>query len=191
MNSPTTQLQLATLKDCRLAIGRYPAFTYDASQGGGWAHVLPAAAGQQQLAFDVATLQIPDLQGQRAKLLGLALPPGLRIRIQPRLLEGMFDPATGAMALGFVAGFQLVIGPWLRARDLQIETELTTEVVRGRRHAAQGSRLQGDGHAVLVGVATVLPTGAAWLDRFLGLPDEALAVLRCRFSTPRGLPACD
>jgi hypothetical protein len=26
----------------------------------------------------------------------------------------------------------------------------------------------------------VEPTGEAWLDRFLGLPDEALAVLRCR-----------
>lgn len=182
MSSPTPQLQLVTLKDCRLAIGRYPAFSYDARQGGGRAHISPAAPGKQQLAFDVATLQIPDLQGQRAKLLGLALPPGLRIRIQPRRLEGLFDPATGAMVLRFAAAFQLVIGPWWRARDLHIETELTTEAVQGRRHAAQGSRLQGDGLAVLVGLATVWPSGTAWLDRFLGLPDEALAVLRCRFS---------
>jgi hypothetical protein len=35
---------------------------------------------------------------------------------------------------------------------------------------------------VLVGVAVVEPTGEAWLDRFLGLPDEALAVLRCRLA---------
>jgi hypothetical protein len=37
-----------------------------------------------------------------------------------------------------------------------------------------------DGRGVLVGVAVVEPTGKAWLDRLLGLPDEALAVLRCR-----------
>jgi hypothetical protein len=29
-------------------------------------------------------------------------------------------------------------------------------------------------------VATVAPSGETWLDRFLGLPDEALAVLRCQ-----------
>jgi hypothetical protein len=33
----------------------------------------------------------------------------------------------------------------------------------------------------LVGVATIAPSGDPWLDRFLGLPDEALALLRCRF----------
>jgi hypothetical protein len=33
-----------------------------------------------------------------------------------------------------------------------------------------------------VGVAKVPRCGAPWLDRFLGLPDEALAVLRCRLS---------
>jgi hypothetical protein len=32
----------------------------------------------------------------------------------------------------------------------------------------------------LVGVATVQPSGDAWFDRFLGLPDEALARLHCR-----------
>jgi hypothetical protein len=32
---------------------------------------------------------------------------------------------------------------------------------------------------VLVGLAPIQPSGAGWLDRFLGLPDEALALLRC------------
>ena len=32
-----------------------------------------------------------------------------------------------------------------------------------------------------MGVAQVLPSGEGWVDRFLGLPDEALALLRCRF----------
>jgi hypothetical protein len=43
-----------------------------------------------------------------------------------------------------------------------------------------GVPLDQDGRGVLVGVAVVEPTGEGWLDRFLGLPDEALAVLRCR-----------
>jgi hypothetical protein len=33
---------------------------------------------------------------------------------------------------------------------------------------------------VLVGIATVAPSGEGWVDRFLQLPDEALAVLRCQ-----------
>ena len=41
--------------------------------------------------------------------------------------------------------------------------------------------LDGTGLAQLVGVATIAPSGDPWLDRFLGLPDEALALLRCRF----------
>jgi len=36
--------------------------------------------------------------------------------------------------------------------------------------------------ALLVGVATVDPSGDPWLDRFLGLPDEALALLRCQLT---------
>jgi len=32
-----------------------------------------------------------------------------------------------------------------------------------------------------VGVASVPPCGDPWLDRLLGLPDEALAMLRCSF----------
>jgi len=36
----------------------------------------------------------------------------------------------------------------------------------------------------LVGLATVPATGEGWLDRFLQLPDEALAVLRCRLQAP-------
>jgi hypothetical protein len=35
----------------------------------------------------------------------------------------------------------------------------------------------------------VPPSGDAWLDRFLGLPDEALAVLRCRITNVAEQPA--
>jgi len=61
-----------------------------------------------------------------------------------------------------------------------VRTRLGTGEARGQRHRAVGQPLDGEGRGVLVGVAVVEPTGEAWLDRFLGLPDEALAVLRCR-----------
>jgi hypothetical protein len=40
---------------------------------------------------------------------------------------------------------------------------------------------------MLVGTALIEPTGEAWFDRFLGLPDEALAVLECQLSLAGGL----
>ena len=67
-----------------------------------------------------------------------------------------------------------------RAPDLIVRTRLGTAETRGQRHSAVGVPLDRDGRGVLVGVAVVEPTGEAWLDRILGLPDEALAVLRCR-----------
>ena len=61
-----------------------------------------------------------------------------------------------------------------------MQTRLQTEMAQGQRHHAQGKRIGANGEALLVGIATVPPTGDGWLDRFLGLPDEALALLRCR-----------
>ena len=51
-----------------------------------------------------------------------------------------------------------------------------------QRHQRQGRRLDHQNRAVLVGTALIQPCGEAWLDRFLGLPDEALAVLECRLA---------
>ena len=68
----------------------------------------------------------------------------------------------------------------MQAPDLWIDAQLGTGPVAGRRHRAEGQPLDAAGQALLVGIATVQPSGVAWLDRFLGLPDEALAILRCR-----------
>ena len=67
------------------------------------------------------------------------------------------------------------------APALIVQTRLQTEPVQGNRHHAQGERIGANGQTLLVGVATVEPTGEAWFDRFLGLPEEALALMRCRF----------
>ena len=84
------------------------------------------------------------------------------------------------MELEFLARFVFAVAGIYRAPDLIVRTRLGTAETRGQRHSAVGVPLDRDGRGVLVGVAVVEPTGEAWLDRILGLPDEALAVLRCR-----------
>ncbi|MFM7434703.1 MAG: hypothetical protein ACKO1Q_01690, partial [Vulcanococcus sp.] len=66
--------------------------------------------------------------------------------------------------------------------DLAVDALLSSAGCRSRRHQRQGQPRDGHGYTTLAGVATVPPCGAAWLDRFLGLPDEALAVLHCRLT---------
>ena len=56
-------------------------------------------------------------------------------------------------------------------------TTLTTETSEGALRRGTGQRLRGDGRARLVGVARVPPTPDAFLNTFLMLPTDALAVL--------------
>lgn len=185
------ELTLQTLAGCGLAIGAYPRFRYDARGGGGLGELTAAdpagtdigpgsGSGPGTLRFDPAALRIPPLDWRTTRFLGLPLPPGLAITIHPERLEGAIDAATGAMALQFRARFRFAIGSLYRAPDLIVATTLSTGPVQGRRHRASGQPLDGDGRALLVGVASIAPSGDPWLDRFLGLPDEALALLRCR-----------
>jgi hypothetical protein len=182
------ELTLRTLAGCGLAIGAYPRFRYDA-RGGGGPGVLaapdpaapdPAGTGSGSLRFAASGLSIPPLDWRTTRFLGLPLPPGLAITIHPERLEGRLDGATGALALHFEARFRFAIGALYRAPDLVVATTLGTGAVQGRRHTASGRPLDADGRALLVGVATIPPSGDRWLDRFLGLPEEALALLRCR-----------
>lgn len=176
-------LELLTLADGLLAIGRYPPFRYDGRGGGGPGRLASAAAeGRWRLHFDAARLRIPPLDWRSTRFLGLPLPPGLAITITPDHLGGEWLGAEGELRLQLRARFQFSIAGLYRAPELLIETELSSAGVQGRRHRAEGSGLEGglEGEAHLAGVAWVEPTGEAWLDRFLGLPDEALAQLRCR-----------
>lgn len=176
------QLQLSTAAGCSLAIAGYPRFRYDARGGGGLGSLGAADdRGQQALAFTPASLVIPPLCWRTTRVLGLPLPPGLTIRIEPDQLAGHWDPASGALALRFRARFRLSLAGLYQPPDLQIDTVLSSTEARGRRHQASGQPLSADGQALLVGVASVPPSGDPWLDRFLGLPDEALAMLRCSF----------
>lgn len=176
------ELTLQTLAGCGLVIGAYPRFRYDARGGGGVGLLSEGdSAGSQRLRFDPDALHIPPLHWRTTRFLGLPLPPGLVITIHPQRLEGSLAGATGAMELRFCARFRFAIGSLYRAPDLIVDTTVSTGPVQGRRHQAAGQPLDGSGSAQLVGVATIAPSGDPFLDRFLGLPDEALALLRCRF----------
>jgi hypothetical protein len=180
-------LALATEAGCALAIGPFPRFRYDGSGGGGLARAAePLAEGWQALVFDPASLLIPPLNSRTTRLLGLPLPPGLQIAIQPQRLEGRWHPPSGAVELTFLARFQLLLAARPVAPDLIVATQLVTDAATGRRHQVRGKALDDQGRGVLVGIATVPPTGEGWLDQFLGLPDEALAVLRCRIAKEAG-----
>ena len=181
-------LRLHTLNGCRLAIGRFPAFRYDGRGGGGPGLSDTATGGTRRaLSFPPDSLSIPPLNSNTTRFLGLPLPPGLRISIAAERLSGHWQPASGSINLQFQARFRFrvtALGQVLYAPpDLQIACELSSDGVQGRRHGTSGTPLSADGHARLVGVALVEPCGDAWLDRFLGLPDEALAVLECRIET--------
>ena len=181
-------VRLHTMAGCRLAIGRYPAFRYDGHGGGGPGFVDASAAGDSPaLRFPPETLSIPPLTGVTTRFLGLPLPPGLSIAIAAEDLSGQWEQQSGAIALNFRARFRfrasLASRPIYAPPDLQIACTLTSGTAQGRRHSATGQPLADDGRARLVGVARVEPCGDALLDRFLGLPDEALAVLECQIDT--------
>ena len=184
---PAATLQLSTLAGCGLAIAGYPRFRYDARGGGGSAQLgQPSGDGRRPLRFQPDGLRIPPLDWRSTRVLGLPLPPGLSISIEPEQLEGVLDPATGSLALTFRARFFFRVGSLYCAPPLLVATELVTDEVTSRRHHLSGERPDGDGAALLVGVASIQPSGEPWLDRFLGLPDEALALLRCRFTPEPG-----
>jgi len=183
----TIPMALATEANCALAIGPFPRFRYDGSGGGGLAMAAdPQAEGWQAMVFDPASLLIPPLSRRTTRLLGVPLPAGLRIVIRPERLEGRWHPPSGAVELSFLARFHLLVADRSLAPDLIVATRLATDGAQGRRHQVCGTPLDGQGRGVLVGIAMVPPTGQGWLDRFLGLPDEALAVLRCRLLASPG-----
>ncbi len=180
-----TSLQLHTQAGCGLAIGRYPRFRYDARGGSGRATCTPVD-DRLEIVFDPADLSIPPLNWRTTQVLGLPLPPGLQIAIEPLTLAGQLVPASGAVTLRFEARFHCSWAGLYRPPPLLVTTDLSTGSVAGQRHHAKGSPLDARGQGCLVGVARVPPSGDPWLDGFLGLPDDALAVLRCGFDGLKG-----
>jgi len=176
-----SKVHLSTAADCKLEIFVFPTFAYNAVGGGGWATVQELPGGLQKLTFDPNAVVIPPLSYKTASIFGVPVPPPLNIAIQPLQLEGTLDPNTGEMNLTFDARFNFTAGPIYKAKPLTVRTVLTTESTEGQFKRASGSRLTADGKATLVGAAVVPKVDDWFMDTFLGLPTDALAIMSASF----------
>ncbi|XP_057815195.2 uncharacterized protein LOC131028842 isoform X2 [Cryptomeria japonica] len=93
------RVKLQTLDGCRLGIGIYPDFEYNAEGGGGDGVGENLSDGRVEIRFDVGSLYIPPLTYQTTKFLGLPLPPILSISILPQAFQGFMDQDTGGVKL--------------------------------------------------------------------------------------------
>ncbi|PNW88216.1 hypothetical protein CHLRE_01g019600v5 [Chlamydomonas reinhardtii] len=180
--SQYTRVRLKTRSDCELAVSFYPRFKYNAVGGGGWGTVTDLGDGKLHLNFDTSVLVIPDMSYRTATLMGLLpMPPPLNIAIKPVSLEGILDQNTGEVNLNFESDFYFTAGPLpYQPPGLKIRTVLTTETTKGAHLTAAGRRMVSNS-GVLVGTATVDRVGDLFLDNFLQLPNDALAVMACEF----------
>jgi hypothetical protein len=175
---------LSTLSDCSLAVSIYPTFSYNAAGGGGIGRIVGQDGDIATVEFDPKTLNIPPIDYRSTKVIGIPIPPPLQIRIIPKELKGTVNMKTGEANLDFDAAFQFDAGSIYHAAPLSVLTTLSTEGSSGDLLQGTGNRMTADGKAKLAGVARVPKTGDAFLDSFLLLPSEALAVLSAdiRFS---------
>ena len=173
-------MYLKSLKECRLTIGSYPTFFYNAYGGGGKAKLIPTKKDNiLYLRFSSENFTIPPLTSETTKFLSLPLPPGLKIEMSMDKLEGTIDKISGEILFKFESKFIFSIGARIQFPDLLIKTSLTTGKIEGDLHKGTGHILQKNGKTNLVGIAIIPPTGNKILDTFLGLPNEALAELQC------------
>ena len=173
-------MQLKSLEGCRLKIGSYPPFSYNAYGGGGKGTLIPSKKNNiLYLSFSSKEFSIPPLTSQTTKFLSLPLPPGLKIEMRMDKLEGTIDKNSGEVLFKFESKFVFSIANMIKFPDLLIKTALTTGKVKGKLHAGTGMMLQENGKTTLVGICIIPKTRNQILDTFLGLPNEALAELQC------------
>ena len=178
-------MQLKSLEGCRLKIGSYPSFNYNASGGGGKATLLSShKSNLLHVSFSSKTFSIPPLTSKTTRFLSLPLPPGLKIEMYMDQLKGTIDNQSGEVLLQFESKFFFSIGSILKFPELLVKTLLKTGKVKSQLHEGQGQVLQNNGKLKLVGISTIPKTGNKILDTFLALPNEALAELNCEITTP-------
>ena len=173
-------MELRSLEGCRLLIGSYPPFSYNASGGGGKGTLLPSKHNHiLSLSFSSKTFSIPPLNSRTTKFLSLPLPPILKIKMSLDKLEGTINKNSGEVLLEFESKFIFSIGAIAQFPALSVNTSLHTGKVKGKLHEGEGIVMQKNGKVKLVGISTIPPTGNKILDTFLSLPNEALAELQC------------
>ncbi|CAI7792944.1 unnamed protein product [Closterium sp. NIES-54] len=179
---PGSTVEIQIGDNCGLGVAIYPDFSYSpggvaGGGGSGTATDLTDGSDRVEIVFDPQTLNIPPLRYDTTRFLGLPLPPPLKIDIAPAALRGYLERSTGKVELTFISKFFFTAGPIYTAPPLTVETILTTESSAGPIRSAKGSRLDASGKCTLVGVARVPPVNDSFLDTFLLLPTDVLAVL--------------
>ncbi len=173
-------MELKSLEGCRLKIGSYPPFDYNANGGGGKGEILPSKKDNiLYLSFSSQTFSIPPLTSQTTKFLSLPLPPGLKIEMSMNKLVGTINQKSGEVVLKFDSNFFFSIGNIIKFPHLSVKTILETGQVKSKLHKGKGLVRQKNGKTKLVGISIIPLTGNKILDTFLGLPNEALAELKC------------
>ena len=173
-------MHIKSLEGCRLRIGSYPTFSYNAYGGGGKGTLIPSQENNiLHLRFSSKTFSIPPITSKTTKILSFPLPPAVKIKMSMEKLEGTINQTSGEVLLQFESKFIFSIGYMMQFPDLLVQTLLTTGKVKGKLHEGQGLKLQKNGKTKLVGISIIPPTGNKILDAFLGLPNEALAELQC------------
>ena len=84
--------------------------------------------------------------------------------------------------LEFSADFMFSIGSLYRAPPLAVETLLTTEVAKGHMRQGEGRRLDSHGSCKLVGVAPIVRVNDVFMNAFLTLPTECLAIMQTQLT---------
>ena len=161
-------MYLKSLEGCRLAIGSYPIFHYNATNGGGKAFIVThSKINIKHLRFNPNTFSIPPLDWKTTRILSIPIPPGIKIVMLMDKLEGKLDTKLGLISLNLEARFVLNIGPIFRFPDLLIQTNLSSGKVKSKLYDEHGTPLQKDGKTTLVGTTIIQPTGNKLLDLFL------------------------
>ncbi|KAL9237272.1 hypothetical protein vseg_011845 [Gypsophila vaccaria] len=180
-------VKFETMDGCKLGISRYPNFEYNALGGvgsgsGSGSELDDSNREVVSVSFDVSELYIPPLTSGTTKFLGLPLPPFLRIDIVPEILQGNVHKESGKVDLAFKANFWFSIGMIYKAPPLLVTTNLTSEEAEGQLRKGKGQRMDKNGKCKLVGVATVDPINDIFMNTFLSLPTECLAILNATIS---------
>ncbi|KAL8141503.1 hypothetical protein V2J09_014535 [Rumex salicifolius] len=179
------KVEFKTLEGCKLGISRYPYFEYNAEGGNGKGIATPLedlTKDEILVYFDPKEVYIPPMSSKTTRFLGLPLPPFLKIEIVPELFKGSIHKQSGKVDLEFKAKFWFSVGSLYRAPALVVATVLTSEESRGETKGGSGRRLDSDGSCRLVGVARVEPIDDVFINTFLQLPTECIAVMSALIS---------
>ncbi|GMH36999.1 hypothetical protein BSKO_04872 [Bryopsis sp. KO-2023] len=171
-----SKVQLRVWEDSELAVSIYPHFTYNARGAGGFGTAEDLGNGKAKVSFDPKGFDIPPLDYRSTKILGLPIPPPLRISIDMQELEGVVDMESGEANINFLSKFYFTAGSLYSAKPLVVQANLSTGKTDGVIFKAAGQALR-NGRGRLVGIARVPKTEDAFLDSFLMLPTDCLAIL--------------